>query len=80
MVAAVSYASILGIDATRGASIPSKRSAQCLSCVYSAASLVSVPGATAIGHALGWLAAFWMLAGQPFRDPHLFGQQGGPER
>jgi predicted MFS family arabinose efflux permease len=29
---------------------------------FSAASLVGVPGATAIGDALGWRAAFWMLA------------------
>jgi DHA1 family inner membrane transport protein len=29
---------------------------------FSAASLVGVPSATAIGHAFGWRAAFWMLA------------------
>ena len=66
VLAAVSHASFLGIAAiVAAASVPSKRSARAVSLVwlgFSAASLVGVPGATAIGHALGWRAAFWMLA------------------
>ncbi len=66
VLAAVSHASFLGIAAiVAAASVPSKRSARAVSLVwlgFSAASLVGVPGATAIGHVLGWRAAFWMLA------------------
>ena len=64
--AAVSHASFLGIAAIVAASsVPPERSARAVSFVwlgFSAASLVGVPGATAIGHALGWRAAFWALA------------------
>jgi MFS transporter, DHA1 family, inner membrane transport protein len=64
--AAVSHASFLGIAAVVAAgSVPPERSARAVSLVwlgFSAASLVGVPSATAIGHALGWRAAFWMLA------------------
>ena len=66
VLAAVSHASFLGIAAiVAAASVPSERSARAVSLVwlgFSAASLVGVPGATAIGHVLGWRAAFWMLA------------------
>ena len=66
VLAAVSHASFLGIAAiVAAASVPSERSARAVSLVwlgFSAASLVGVPGATAIGHALGWRAAFGMLA------------------
>ncbi len=47
------------------ASVPPERSARAVSLVwlgFSAASLIGVPGATAIGQAFGWRAAFWMLA------------------
>jgi DHA1 family inner membrane transport protein len=64
--AAVSHASFLGIAAIVAAgSVPPERSARAVSFVwlgFSAASLVGVPSATAIGHAFGWRAAFWMLA------------------
>ena len=64
--AAVSHASFLGIAAiVAAASVPPERSARALSFVwlgFSAASLIGVPSATAIGHALSWRAAFWMLA------------------
>jgi DHA1 family inner membrane transport protein len=64
--AAISHASFLGIAAIVAAgSVPPERSARAVSLVwlgFSAASLVGVPGATAIGHALGWRAAFWALA------------------
>ena len=64
--AAVSHASFLGLAAIVAAgSVPPERSARAVSIVwlgFSAASLVGVPGATAIGHAFGWRAAFWMLA------------------
>jgi DHA1 family inner membrane transport protein len=30
---------------------------------FAAASLVGIPGATAIGHALGWRATFWAISG-----------------
>ena len=46
-------------------SVPPERSSRAVSLVwlgFSAASLIGVPSATAIGHALGWRAAFWMLA------------------
>ena len=66
MLAAVSHASFLGIAAIVAAgSVPPERSARAVSFVwlgFSAASLVGVPSATAIGHAFGWRAAFWMLA------------------
>jgi DHA1 family inner membrane transport protein len=66
VLAAISHASFLGIAAVvAAASVPTHRSAQAVSFVwlgFSAASLVGVPSATAIGHALGWRAAFWMLA------------------
>ena len=66
VLAAVSHASFLGIAAiVAAASVPPERSARAVSLVwlgFSAASLVGVPSATAIGHALGWRAAFWMLA------------------
>jgi MFS transporter, DHA1 family, inner membrane transport protein len=66
VLAAISHASFLGIAAiVAAASVPPERSARAVSLVwlgFSAASLVGVPGATAIGHALGWRAAFWMLA------------------
>ena len=66
VLAAISHASFLGIAAVvAAASVPAQRSAQAVSFVwlgFSAASLVGVPSATAIGHALGWRAAFWMLA------------------
>ena len=66
VLAAVSHASFLGIAAMVAAeSVPSERTARAVSLVwlgFSAASLVGVPGATAMGHALGWRAAFWMLA------------------
>ena len=64
--AAISHASFLGIAAIVAAgSVPPQRSARAVSFVwlgFSAASLVGAPGATAIGHALGWRAAFWALA------------------
>jgi MFS transporter, DHA1 family, inner membrane transport protein len=64
--AAISHASFLGIAAIVAAgSVPPERSARAVSFVwlgFSAASLVGVPSATAIGHAFGWRAAFWMLA------------------
>jgi MFS transporter, DHA1 family, inner membrane transport protein len=64
--AAVSHASFLGIAAIVAArSVAPERSARAVSFVwlgFSAASLVGVPSATAIGHAFGWRAAFWMLA------------------
>jgi MFS transporter, DHA1 family, inner membrane transport protein len=64
--AAVSHASFLGIAAIVAAgSVPPERSARAVSFVwlgFSAASLIGVPSATAIGHAFGWRAAFWMLA------------------
>jgi MFS transporter, DHA1 family, inner membrane transport protein len=64
--AAASHASFLGIAAIVAAeSVPPERSARAVSFVwlgFSAASLVGVPSATAIGHAFGWRAAFWMLA------------------
>jgi DHA1 family inner membrane transport protein len=66
VLAAVSHASFLGIAAIVAAgSVPPERSARAVSFVwlgFSAASLVGVPSATAIGHAFGWRAAFWMLA------------------
>ncbi len=66
VLAAISHASFLGIAAIVAASsVPPERSARAVSLVwlgFSAASLVGVPAATAIGHALGWRAAFWMLA------------------
>jgi MFS transporter, DHA1 family, inner membrane transport protein len=66
VLAAVSHASFLGIAAIVAAgSVPPARSARAVSFVwlgFSAASLVGVPSATAIGHAFGWRAAFWMLA------------------
>jgi DHA1 family inner membrane transport protein len=66
VLAAISHASFLGIAAVvAAASAPAQRSAQAVSFVwlgFSAASLVGVPSATAIGHAFGWRAAFWMLA------------------
>jgi DHA1 family inner membrane transport protein len=66
VLAAVSHASFLGIAAiVAAASVPPERSARAVSFVwlgFSAASLVGVPSATAIGHAFGWRAAFWMLA------------------
>jgi MFS transporter, DHA1 family, inner membrane transport protein len=65
VLAAISHASFLGIAAIVAAgSVPPERSARAVSFVwlgFSAASLVGVPSATAIGHALGWRAAFWML-------------------
>jgi DHA1 family inner membrane transport protein len=64
--AAVSHASFLGIAAIVAAgSVPPERSARAVSFVwlgFSAASLVGVPSTTAIGHAFGWRATFWMLA------------------
>ena len=65
VVAAVSHASFLGIPAIVRPQPPPERSARAVSFVwlgFSAASLVGVPSATAIGHALGWRTAFWMLA------------------
>jgi MFS transporter, DHA1 family, inner membrane transport protein len=66
VLAAISHASFLGIAAIVAASsVPPDRSARAVSLVwlgFSAASLIGVPGATALGHALGWRAAFWMLA------------------
>ena len=66
VLAAVSHASFLGIAAIVAAgNVPPERSARAVSFVwlgFSAASLVGVPSATAIGHAFGWRAAFWMLA------------------
>jgi MFS transporter, DHA1 family, inner membrane transport protein len=66
VLAAVSHASFLGIAAIVAAgSVPPERSSRAVSFVwlgFSAASLVGVPSATAIGHAFGWRAAFWMLA------------------
>jgi DHA1 family inner membrane transport protein len=66
VLAAISHASFLGIAAIVAAgSVPPERSARAVSFVwlgFSAASLVGVPSATAIGHAFGWRAAFWMLA------------------
>jgi len=66
VLAAVSHASFLGIAAIVAAgSVPPERSARAVSFVwlgFSAASLVGAPSVTAIGHALGWRAAFWMLA------------------
>jgi MFS transporter, DHA1 family, inner membrane transport protein len=66
VLAAISHASFLGIAAiVAAASVPPARSARAVSLVwlgFSAASLIGVPGATVIGHALGWRAAFWMLA------------------
>ena len=66
VLAAISHASFLGIAAIVAAgSVPPERSARAVSFVwlgFSAASLVGVPSATAIGHALGWRAAFWALA------------------
>jgi hypothetical protein len=66
VLAAISHASFLGIAAiVAAASVPPERSARAVSLVwlgFSAASLVGVPGATAIGHMLGWRAAFWALA------------------
>ena len=49
----------------RRKSVPPERSSRAVSLVwlgFSAASLVGVPSTTAIGHAFGWRAAFWMLA------------------
>jgi MFS transporter, DHA1 family, inner membrane transport protein len=66
VLAAISHASFLGIAAIVAASsVPPDRSARAVSLVwlgFSAASLIGVPGATALGHALGWRAAFWTLA------------------
>src|SRR5271154_2942763 len=66
VLAAISHACFLGIAAIVAAgSVPPERSARAVSFVwlgFSAASLVGVPTATAIGHAFGWRAAFWMLA------------------
>ena len=66
VLAAISHASFLGIAAIVAAgSVPPERSARAVSFVwlgFSAASLVGVPSATAIGHAFGWRVAFWMLA------------------
>jgi DHA1 family inner membrane transport protein len=66
VLAAISHASFLGIAAIVAASsVPPDRSSRAVSLVwlgFSAASLIGVPGATALGHALGWRAAFWMLA------------------
>jgi MFS transporter, DHA1 family, inner membrane transport protein len=66
VLAAISHASFLGIAAiVAAASVPPERAARAVSFVwlgFSAASLVGVPSATAIGHALGWRTAFWMLA------------------
>jgi MFS transporter, DHA1 family, inner membrane transport protein len=66
VLAAVSHASFLGIAAIVAASsVPPERSARAVSLVwlgFSAASLVGVPGVTAMGQTLGWRAAFWMLA------------------
>jgi DHA1 family inner membrane transport protein len=66
VLAAISHASFLGIAAIVAASsVPPDRSARAVSFVwlgFSAASLIGVPGATALGHTLGWRAAFWMLA------------------
>ena len=62
----ISHASFLGIAAIVAAgSVPPERSARAVSFVwlgFSAASLVGVPSATAIGQTFGWRAAFWMLA------------------
>ncbi len=66
VLAAISHASFLGIAAIVAAeSVPPERSSRAVSLVwlgFSAASLVGVPSATAIGHVFGWRAAFWMLA------------------
>ena len=66
VLAAISHASFLGIAAIVAAgSVPPERSSRAVSLVwlgFSAASLVGVPSTTAIGHAFGWRAAFWMLA------------------
>ena len=66
VLAAISHASFLGVAAIVAAgSVPPERSARAVSFVwlgFSAASLVGVPSATAIGHAFGWRAAFLMLA------------------
>ena len=66
VLAAISHASFLGIAAIVAASsVPPDRSARAVSLVwlgFSAASLIGVPGAAALGHMLGWRAAFWMLA------------------
>jgi MFS transporter, DHA1 family, inner membrane transport protein len=65
ILAAISHASFLGIAAVvAAASVPPERSARAVSLVwlgFSAASLVGVPGVTALGHELGWRAAFWAL-------------------
>jgi MFS transporter, DHA1 family, inner membrane transport protein len=66
ILAAISHASFLGIAAVvAAASVPPERSARAVSLVwlgFSAASLVGVPGVTALGHELGWRAAFWALS------------------
>ena len=59
------FASSASRRSWRQGSVPPERSARAVSFVwlgFSAASLVGVPSATAIGHAFGWRAAFWMLA------------------
>jgi MFS transporter, DHA1 family, inner membrane transport protein len=65
VLAAISHASFLGIAAIVAAgSVPPERSSRAVSLIwlgFSAASLVGVPSATAIGHVFGWRAAFWML-------------------
>ena len=68
VLAAISHASFLGIAAIVAAgSVPPERSSRAVSLVwlgFSAASLVGVPSATAIGHAFGWRAAL-----RDFRRP-----------
>jgi MFS transporter, DHA1 family, inner membrane transport protein len=66
IVASVCHASFLGIAAVvAAATVPPDRSARAVSMVwlgFSAASLLGVPAATAIGHAMGWRSAFWAIA------------------
>jgi DHA1 family inner membrane transport protein len=65
VIAATCHASFLGIAAVvAAASVPADRSARAVSMVwlgFSAASLLGVPAAAALGHALGWRSTFWAL-------------------